>query len=466
MKNNDSEILTLNKSDFIKLGGLYIIKQLDIKSALANYYINKLPFIVDSNKLNEEFNLTEKTIELLKDKNNSSTFIKISELLSHVLNIRESVKNIQKGIVADDIELFNIKCFALIVENLSLLIKDFKLVDLPDLNSVVDILDPEKTHIYSFYIYNAYSSELTELRKQLSNTENDSDLFQKSIEIEDQIRKGLIKKLKAHCTNILLALDLVSYLDILIAKSVLAIKLDLCKPEISDLKTSYTKIFNPEIKELLKQQNKAYQLIDIKFDKCPNLITGINMGGKSVVLKTLALSQYLCQFGFFVPALKAEIAIVDKIMICMEDEQNYLEGLSSFAAEMKNVNKIIYEINRNSNIFILIDELARTTNPTEGKAIVNAMLETLKEKNIRSFITTHYDDIFIKCRRLKVKGLKENAVITENHTIEKCIDYSLIEDNGTSSPQEAIRIAEMLGVDKEFIEKTKYLLKYNNTNNI
>ena len=72
MKNNDSEILTLNKSDFIKLGGLYIIKQLDIKSALANYYINRLPFIVDSNKLTREFNLTEKTIELLKDKNNST----------------------------------------------------------------------------------------------------------------------------------------------------------------------------------------------------------------------------------------------------------------------------------------------------------------------------------------------------------------------------------------------------------
>jgi len=466
MKNNDSEILTLNKSDFIKLGGLYIIKQLDIKSALANYYINRLPFIVDSNKLTREFNLTEKTIELLKDKNNSTTFIKISELLSHVLNIRESVKNIQKGIVADDIELFNIKCFALITENLSLLIKDFKLINLPDLNSVIDILDPEKSHIYSFYIYNAYSSELTALRKQLSNTENDSDLFQKSIEIEDQIRKRLSKKLKRHCKDILLALDLVSYLDILIAKSVLAIKLGLCKPEISELKTSYTKIFNPEIKELLRLQNKTYQPIDVKFGKCPNLITGINMGGKSVILKTLALSQYLCQFGFFLPALKAQIVLVDKIMICMEDEQNYLQGLSSFAAEMKNVNKIIYETNKNSNIFILIDELARTTNPTEGKAIVNAMLETLKERNIRSFITTHYDNIFIKCRRLKVKGLKENAIITENNTIEKCIDYSLIEDNGTSSPQEAIKIAEMLGVDKEFIEKTKYLLKYNNTNNI
>jgi len=466
MKNNNSKILTLKKSDFIKLGGSYIMEQLDVKSALANYYINNLPFIVDCSTLKKEFNITERTIELLKDKNNSATFIKIAGLLSHVLDIRESINNIQNGLVADDVELFNIKCTALIVEELSTLIKDFKLITFPNLAPVIDILDPEKTHVPSFYIYNAYSSELRALRKKLSKAENDSDLFQETIEIEDKIRKELSAKLKAHSTNLQLALDRVAYFDILVAKASLAIKLNLCKPVISYIKTSYTNLFNPEIKELLKQRNKTYQPIDIKFEKSPNLITGINMGGKSVVLTTLALSQYLCQFGFYVPASKAQIALVDNIMLCMEDKQNYLEGLSSFAAEMKNVNNIINETKKNDNIFIFIDELARTTNPTEGKAIVNAMLETLKEKNIRSFITTHYDDIFIKCRRLRVKGLKENTVISANTSIEKSIDYSLIEDNGTSSPREAIKIAEMLGVDKGFIEKTKYLLKYNNTNNI
>ena len=66
---------------------------------------------------------------------------------------------------------------------------------------------------------------------------------------------------------------------------------------------------------------------------------------------------------------------------------------------MKKIDEIIKQISTDHNLLILIDELARTTNPQEGAAIVSATLEILQENSVCAFITTHYD-ITTSCKRL------------------------------------------------------------------
>jgi DNA mismatch repair protein MutS2 len=61
-------------------------------------------------------------------------------------------------------------------------------------------------------------------------------------------------------------------------------------------------LFNPEVAEALRLKNKKYQPVDINLTDGPALITGANMGGKTVLLKSVALAQYMFQYGFFVPA--------------------------------------------------------------------------------------------------------------------------------------------------------------------
>jgi DNA mismatch repair ATPase MutS len=258
------------------------------------------------------------------------------------------------------------------------------------------------------------------------------------------------------------ALESVAYLDILLAKALQANALNLCKPVMVSENTFYEALFNPPLKDLLAKQNKKFQPIDICLYESPCLITGANMAGKTVVLKTIALAQYLFQFGFFIPAVKAEIVPMEDVMLSIGDNQSEMNGLSSFAAEMLNVNTIIKAVHSKKKILALIDELARTTNPDEGKAIVNATIDILEAGNIRSLITTHYSDLNSSCRRLRVKGLITEQM-TEDINIQNIndyMDYSLVENNDDVVPMEALRIAAILGIDEDLLERAdQYMLK-------
>ena len=180
------------------------------------------------------------------------------------------------------------------------------------------------------------------------------------------------------------------------------------------------------------------------------------MTGKTVLLKSIALAQALAQFGFHVPASSAKFAPVDRIILCTTDEQDELSGLSSFAAEMIRLNKMTEHIENSERLLVLIDELARTTNPTEGKAIVGGVLNFLSEHKVSSLITTHYT-IDTLCRKLKVKGfrLKDENVKITIHNINNYIDYSLEEIQEEEVPHEAIYIAEILGISNDLLHRIK-----------
>ncbi len=457
MNTDTSHTLVYSKSPLKFLEDL----GLEVRSSVGRAHLNNLPFLKDAEKLTWEYQQIAQTISVLKDTDNSKAVNHVMHQLSEVQDIHGTLTNLKQKTTLNDIELFEIKHFALIVEDLRQFDIIVKLIQLPDTIEAVDVLDPEKERIDTFFIYDSYSQQLADIRKKMKATEEiDADLFHQATEIEDSIREELSSKLVPFAADLILALNQLAYLDVLFAKAVLSIKLGLTQPTIlldADATSNYKGIFHPQIKALLKEQNKEYQPIDVDIPNAPTLITGINMGGKTVILRTLALAQYMCQFGFFVPADTAEITLVDSIMMCIDDDQNHLQGLSSFAAEMKNINQVLNTLNEGQRPLVLIDELARTTNPTEGSAIVSAVLEIFREQNVRAFVTSHYDHIKATCRRKRVKGLTNLQDIDANH-IERHIDYSLVDDAAGEVPHEALRIAELLGTNPTLIQRANTFL--------
>ncbi len=441
----------------------YMINDLNLQSGLARRVLLDSKFITRSAELQQVLDEVEQIHDVYKKTENFELFDNIKTKLSQVRDVKGTIVNLHQNATLDDIELFEIKHLCLTVEAIGSLLNKGKIdtIKFPDLNNAIAILDPENTRIPHFYIYDAYSNELALLRKKIKEEKakgkQTDELYQQSVEIEDKIRAELSDKLRPYAKDIATTLSNLAKLDILIAKAVQISTENLVKPLIVEDKISYKELFNPPVKHALKNEGKYYQPVDIEIEHSPCLITGANMSGKTVLLKTIQLSQYLFQFGFFVPASAASIYIVDEIMISIVDGQEEMKGLSSYAAEMLTINDMINVVKSGKRTLLLIDELARTTNPTEGKAIVSAMLDFLLDHKVGSIITTHYSGIKTSAQRLRVKGFIEEKVSghLDKSNINDYIDYSLVEDDKDDVPMDAIRVATLLGISDELLERAK-----------
>ena len=372
--------------------------------------------------------------------------------LQGLKDIRTTIRNLAGKQVLDDIELFEVKHLAILAGDVAKLLKQHDLdsvVAIPPLDQVINILDPDGMKIATFYIYDSYCEQLKQLRSQMrQHPDQQDDLILQADALEDSVRADLSERLRPFATAIEQAQLALARTDVLMAKAMQMRAMGLTFPELSlDGMCRYEGIFHPQVQAAVTSHGRKYQPVDIAYGLQPTLITGANMGGKTVVLKTLTLCQLLFQFGFGIPAAQARIDVKDEIYFCIGDEQSVEKGLSSFAAEMKNIDAVIKASRMNKKLLALIDEPARTTNPTEGAALVSALLRVLDGKDMSLVMTTHYDIEPGKAHCLRVKGFENGEM-----------DYRLVEVRDGEVPHEALNIAQNLGIDTEWIETARAML--------
>lgn len=384
---------------------------------------------------------------------------KIAVKLMCLKDIETTLSRLDEGAILDDIEFFEVKYLAIVSTEVRALLEEIELeaVKLPVLEDVVKVLDPDGLNIPSFYVYDSYSPELREIRREMRALQGNGDdmtdeqrgelavLLQRNAEIELKVRMELSQSLRGRAADLKLALANLSFLDILIAKAAQMRKMGLCFPEINEGgDTAYCGMFNPAVKEVVAKQGREYMPVDISIEREPVTIIGANMGGKSVVLKSLALNQLLAQFGFGVAARECQVNLVEEVALCIGDEQSIVRGVSSFAGEILAIDAVIKKIRGGKSLLALIDEPARTTNPVEGTALVEGLLEVIGKVKGGFVLTTHYNIGNDKVKRYRVKGLRDGVM-----------DYTLEQTQCGDVPQEAIAIAQSLGIDPEWIECTR-----------
>ena len=436
----------------------YMYEHLQLTSNLGRHYLLNLPFCTDAEVLEEEFDLVEKTVAILQNEAYRTKITHIRNHLHQINDIRPTLTALADGRVLDDIQLFEIKKTAILTRKIA---EDLKAIEcnnfpLANMDAVVAMLDPEHTNIPHFYIYSAYDHELATWRERIENAKSAGEAEEYRFQaqrVEDRIRTQLSQQLVPYGKSIADNLDMLAHFDLVLAKARLALEWKACRPAIGQ-QTALNQVINPEVDSALKERGKAFQPIDISFGNEAVLITGANMAGKSVLLKTVSLAQYLFQFGFFIPAAHATLAIVDEVISSIGDNQSETSGLSSFAVEILTIDRIIQAGRQGHKVLALVDELARTTNPEEGKILVGNYLRLAEKLHITTLVTTHYSGISTTCRRLRVKGLqlKEDQAITVGN-IHDYMDYSLVETDADEVPMEAFNIARLFGVDAELLEQ-------------
>lgn len=206
-------------------------------------------------------------------------------------------------------------------------------------------------------------------------------------EIVAKIELDIIKSLGDFSHEIKNCFYLIKSFDEYNTRAQFAIDLNLVKPTIVSEKLIDLKgFFHPLIENPVKNDFKLTE------DHQGFIISGPNTGGKTATLKSLALVQLFLSYGLYLPAQKASISLYDNIFFFGNDQQNLEEGLSSFAAEVKNYVHLFEQLDGNN--LILIDEIFNSTSSEEASALALAIFKKLgKVHNCHIVVSSHHQTL-------------------------------------------------------------------------
>ncbi len=193
--------------------------------------------------------------------------------------------------------------------------------------------------------------------------------------------------------------------------------------------------------------------LDLELDRDTPLllVTGPNMGGKTVAIKTTGLVALLAMAGLPVPAAEGtRIPWFDHVVCDIGDEQSLMEDVSTFLSHLRRVSEAISVATPTS--LVLLDELGSGTDPTEGAALGQAILERLLERRTLCVATTHHGAL--KSFASETAGARNASMAFDEETLRPRFTLLI----GVPGRSRAIQVAERFGMDDSVLARARELL--------
>ncbi len=481
-------MISVSFDEKVKIGLQYVLENLHGCSPFGQERIRHLRFYSPDQRaeLETELGNVQRCAQHageLKD-----TYDQLMVVLCQVKDIRTSLRRCADGEVPDHVELFEIKGYLQRLDNVIPLFENVRRtaslegMDFHDPAPALAILDPEKTRSRGFYIPDGATPRLREIRQAKKQVEEmlyraatdaeRENLRMKRTRIcaeedseEMKVRRTMGAALAPYVDDLLTDADTLGRLDFLIQKALFAVRYGGVRPEITETALELENMVNPELVDLLTERGRAFVPVSIAMDRGATVITGANMGGKSVAMKTVALNVLLFQAGFLPCAGKARMPLFHCVKMLFDDLQSIQSGLSGFGSEIVEFQKALDEVEKGYSLFLL-DEFARGTNPDEGAIIVQAVTRYLNDVNALSVLTTHYDKVAEHARiHYQIIGLRdvdpekiraELSVTAEDGVavIARHMNYGLYRVEGKADcPRDALNICRMLSLKPEILSR-------------
>ncbi|RTR30774.1 endonuclease MutS2 [Deinococcus radiophilus] len=180
------------------------------------------------------------------------------------------------------------------------------------------------------------------------------------------------------------------------------------------------------------------------------LITGPNMGGKTVTLKTLGVAVLMNQCGMYVAADHAELPVVSDVLVDIGDEQSIEASLSTFASHLQHLREVLDHAGPDT--LVLVDELGSGTDPEEGAALSQAIIEQLLAQDARGIITSHLSPL--KLFALETPGLKNASMGFDVATLSPTYRLQV----GQPGRSYALAIAGRMGLPRGVLTRAEDVL--------
>ena len=265
---------------------------------------------------------------------------------------------------------------------------------------------------------------------------------------EYRIRAELSGLIGAVGDAVQVGLEIAVELDVVAARAGLARVLAAHRPEVGDEGVVILeKARHPVL--ILRGVEVIANDLQLTRDRPTLIISGPNAGGKTVAMKTIGLCALLVQHGCFVPADEgSRVDLFAVVRAAIGDQQNVERDLSSFSAHCETLAAMLADAGPEH--LILLDELANGTDPAQGAALAQAVIEALGTTGARIVVTTHF-------ARIKAMGAAaEDVGIAAVQYANGQPTYRVLP--GVTGESHALSIAETMGIAPEILARSVELM--------
>ncbi|MFT7434903.1 MAG: DNA mismatch repair protein MutS2 [Psychromonas sp.] len=266
-----------------------------------------------------------------------------------------------------------------------------------------------------------------------------------------RILRTLTSSIRPHIGDLRRAYFLLGIVDFIRAKAKLALELDATAPLLVDERLmEWSSAKHPILYLAHGKLGKSTIPLRVELDDENRIliVSGPNAGGKSVMLKTIGLIQYMAQCGFLVPVSPdSKMGIFKNIFIDIGDEQSIENDLSTYSSHLTNMNFFLN--NANKHTLFLIDEFGTGTEPNLGGAIAETLLENFVKSQAKGVINTHYTNLKIFAD--KNRGLQNGAMKFDGEKLEPL--YIL--EMGKPGSSFALEVASKIGLPSFITKRAK-----------
>jgi DNA mismatch repair protein MutS2 len=288
-----------------------------------------------------------------------------------------------------------------------------------------------------------------------NTVEANNDLVQLAREEEAEIARllaGLTDAVRARVDDLAFALATVAELDWIACRAQLAERMGATPPIVDEGRTVALRAARHPLLLAQSWDDPTRPVVPVDLELSSSrpllLLTGPNAGGKTIALKTLALHVLLAQTGCHLPAADgSRLPVFDGVHAIIGDEQSVAENLSTFSAFVKQVREILRTAGARS--LVLLDELGAGTDPDEGAALAQAILEELAQRGALVIATTHLEPL----KAFASTDPRARNASVQFDTASLAPTFRLIYDR--PGPSYALTIAARLGLDRKLIARAE-----------